>query len=170
MIDKPQPGEYAPFYKTYIDLAGTNNVIELLSGLRDSTFAFFNTLPPGKADYAYAENKWTIKQLLGHMIDAERIFAFRLLCFSRQDQNNMPGFDENSYVANAGFENRLLTHLAEEFKMVRSANLYLLKSLSEEQAILTGTANNYTISVRALAYIMAGHELHHLQIIKERYL
>jgi uncharacterized damage-inducible protein DinB len=170
MITKPQAGEYAHFYSTYINLVNTDNIISLLDDLKDSTFTFFNSLPANKASYAYAEGKWTIKQLLGHLIDAERVFAFRLLCFSRGDQNNLPGFDENDYVDNGGFNNRTLTNLAEEFKTVRTGNIYMLKGLSDEQSTLVGTANNYPISVRALAYIMAGHELHHLRIIKERYL
>ncbi|QKJ31397.1 DinB family protein [Mucilaginibacter mali] len=170
MIAKPQAGEYAHFYQTYVSLVDTDNITALLSQLQDSTFNFFNNLPADKADYAYAEGKWTIKQLLGHLIDAERVFAFRLLCFSRGDKNNLPGFDENSYVDNGGFGNRTLAHLAEEFKAARHSNVLMLQGISDEQSILMGNANNYPISVRALAYIMAGHELHHLRIIKERYL
>jgi len=169
MIDKPQAGEYAPFYNTYVNLVD-GDVVSLLSQLKDSTYQFFTGLPADKAGYAYAEGKWTIKELLVHLIDAERIFAYRMLCFSRGDQNNLPGFDENTYVDNAGFNNRELADLAKEFRTVRTANLFMLQSLSDEQTTLTGMANNYAVSVRALAYIMAGHELHHLRIIKERYL
>jgi len=169
MISKPEPGEYAPFYNTYVSLID-GDIINLLTQLKDSTYQFFTALPADKADYAYADGKWTIKELLGHMIDAERVFAFRILCFSRGDQNNLPGFDENDYVDNADFNNRTMTDLAEEFRTVRTANLFMLKSLTAEQSMLIGTANNYAVSVRALAYIMAGHELHHLRIIKERYL
>lgn len=170
MITKPQAGEYAPFYETYVSLVQTHDVVALLAWLQQSTFDFFNGLPAGKGDYAYAEGKWTVKQLLGHMVDAERVFAFRLLCFSRGDKNDLPGFDENSYVANGGFENRSLSSLAEEFKTVRAGNILMLQGISDEQSKLIGNANNYPISVRALTYIMAGHELHHLRIIKERYL
>lgn len=170
MITKPQSGEYAHFYETYVSLVNTTDITALLSELKQSTFNFFDSLPADKADYAYAEGKWTIKQLLGHMIDAERVFAFRLLCFSRGDKNNLPGFDENSYVETGGFENRSLTSLAEEFKAVRTGNILMLQGISHEQSLLIGIANKYPVSVRALAYIMAGHELHHLRIIKERYL
>lgn len=170
MITKPQAGEYAHFYETYVSLVNTDNIIGLLSQLQEDTFNFFTSLPADKADYAYAEGKWTIKQLLGHLIDAERVFAFRLLCFSRGDKNNLPGFDENSYVDNGGFEKRTITDLAEEFKTARRSNVLMLQGVSNEQSMLTGIANNYPISVRALAYIMAGHELHHLRVIKDRYL
>jgi uncharacterized damage-inducible protein DinB len=169
MISKPQTGEYAAYYNNYINLVN-GDVIALLSQLKDSTYQFFNGLPDDKAGHAYAEGKWTIKQLLGHMIDAERVFAFRILCFSRGDKNNLPGFDENDYVDNAHFNNRTLTDLADEYKAVRAGNLHMLQALTDEQSTLMGTANNHAISVRALAYIMAGHELHHLRIIKERYL
>src|SRR5689334_13058327 len=103
MIDKPQPGEYATYYETYISLVNTDNIINLLAELKDSTFNFFNSLPAEKAGYAYAEGKWTIKQVVGHLIDAERVFAYRLLCFSRGDKNSLPGFDENAFVEYGGF-------------------------------------------------------------------
>jgi uncharacterized damage-inducible protein DinB len=170
MIAKPQTGEYASFYETYVSLVNTDNVVDLLSLLQESTYQFFNSLPANKADYAYADGKWTIKQVVGHLIDVERVFAFRLLCFSRGDKNNMPGFDENSYVDNGGFENRTLANLADEFKAVRASNVLMLRGITDEQSKLMGNANNYPISVRALAYIIAGHELHHLRITNERYL
>ncbi|MES2274480.1 MAG: DinB family protein [Bacteroidota bacterium] len=170
MIDKPLPGEYAPYYETYVSLVKTDNIINLLTKLQDSTFNFFNNLPADKAEYAYADGKWTIKQVVGHLIDAERVFAYRLFCFSRGDKSSLPSFDENSYVENGGFNKRSLLNLIEEFKTVRAANIYLLKSISNEQSVIVGTASNVPVSVRALAYIMAGHELHHLRIINERYL
>lgn len=170
MISRPQPGEYAPYYDTYISLVNTDNIVNLLTELMDSTFSFFNSLAADKAGYAYAEGKWTIKQVVGHLIDAERVFAYRLLCFSRGDKNSLPGFDENSFVAHGGFNDRTLLDLTEEFRAVRESNLYMLRAISDEQSIIIGTASNYPVSVRALAYMMAGHELHHLRITKERYL
>jgi uncharacterized damage-inducible protein DinB len=170
MISKPQAGEYAPYYETYISLVNTNNIINLLAELKDSTFNFFNSLTADKAEYAYAEGKWTIKQVVGHLIDAERVFAYRLLCFSRGDKTSLPGFDENSFVEFGGFNNRTLANLTEEFKAVRESNLHMLRAINHQQSTIIGTASNYPVSVRALAYIMAGHELHHLRITKERYL
>ena len=173
MLNQPEQGEYAPFYQNYVTKAieaAQGNVLQLLTQLKDSTYQFFTGIPAEKAEYAYAEGKWTIKQLLGHLIDAERVFAYRVLCFSRKEAKELPGFDENDFVNNANFNSRTINDLAEEFKSVRQSNLYMLSALTEEQANLTGVANGSPVSVRALAYIMAGHELHHLQIIKERYL
>jgi uncharacterized damage-inducible protein DinB len=170
MIAKPSEQEYAHYYNTYVSLVNTDNVIDLLAELKESTYTFFNSLSPEKAEYAYAEGKWTIKEVVGHLIDAERVFAYRLFCFSRGDQHPLPSFDENTYVANANFNKRSLADLTGEFRAVRESNLYLLKSISDEQSTILGTASNFPVSVRALAYIMAGHELHHLRITKERYL
>lgn len=173
MLNQPAQGEYASFYQNYVtkaNEAAQGNVLQLLTQLKDSTYQFFTSIPSEKAEYGYAEGKWTIKQLLGHLIDAERVFAYRALCFSRKESKELPGFDENDFVKNANFNSRTIDDLAKEFKSVRESTLYMLDALTDEQANFTGVANGSPVSVRALAYIMAGHELHHLQIIKERYL
>lgn len=171
MIAPPQPEEFNPFYAGYINLAAAHNdILQLLADLKDSTYALFTGLPLEKGGYAYEPGKWTIKQLLGHLIDAERVFAYRLLCISRGDEVSLPGFDENDYVATATFNTRALADLAAEFRTTRESNLYLLRTLTKEQTELMGTANGNPVSVRAIVYIMAGHELHHLNILKTRYL
>jgi uncharacterized damage-inducible protein DinB len=172
MIKNPQPDEYASFYANYVALAAKNNkdILQTLAALQQSTFQIFSNIPSDKQDYAYAEGKWTIKQLLSHMVDAERIFAYRLLRLLRGDQTPLPGFDENAYVNNTDLSNYTLPALANEFKAVRDANLYLYNSITDQQSLLTGTASGSRVSVRALLYIIAGHELHHLNIVKERYL
>jgi uncharacterized damage-inducible protein DinB len=172
MITKPQPDEYAPFYANYVALAEkeNENILQTLAALQQSTFQTFSSVNLEKEDYAYAEGKWTIKQLLSHMIDAERIFAYRVLRLLRGDQTPLPGLDENAYVSNTNLTNQAFTNLAAEFKAVREANLYLFNTITDEQSLLTGTASNSKISVRALMYIIAGHELHHLKVLKERYL
>lgn len=170
MIAKPQPDEYAPFYANYVTKAGDGDIVETLARLKDSTWQLFNSVGADKQDYAYAEGKWTLKQLLNHMIDAERVFAYRILCFSRYDENALPGFDENTYVENADVSQRTLHDLAAEFKSLREANLYLYKSISTPQSLFKGMASGKPVSVRALLYIAAGHEIHHIHIIKERYL
>ena len=119
--------------------------------------------------YAYADGKWTIKQVLGHMADTERVFAFRALCFSREHVS-LPGFDQDVYMQKATFNARCLDDIADEFRIVREATLYLLKSMTEEQWLRRGIASGSAVSVRALAYMIAGHEMHHLKILKERYL
>jgi hypothetical protein len=118
----------------------------------------------------YAPDKWSIKELIGHIIDGERVFAYRLLCFARQDQTPLPGFEQDDYVRAGNFDNRQWSDLVEEFELVRRANLSLLRSLDEEAWMRRGTANDDEVSVRALAYIIAGHETHHMQILRTRYL
>ena len=168
MINKPQPDEYASFHITYIKLVPDGDIIELLEQLKDSTYSLFNNLDDEKANYAYADGKWTIKQILGHLIDQERIFGYRLLCFSRESIE-LPGYDQEIYVNNSTFNSRTVQSLASEFRVTRESNLYLFRSLTDEQLNRRGTASGNTISVRAILYIIAGHELHHLGIMKERY-
>ncbi len=169
MSNQPKPDEFSPFHNNYISKVGDGDIVTILSQLKASTFSFLSTIPVAKADYAYAEGKWTIKEVVGHMIDAERTFAYRILAFSR-GQQELPGFEENEYVEKSTFNNRTIADLAEEFKLVREANLFLFRSLTPQQLLSTGIANSNIISVRALLYIAAGHEMHHINLIKERYL
>lgn len=166
----PQTTEYAPFYKGYIALIGQDDVLEKLSSNRKKTYYFFLSLPEEKADFAYAEGKWSVKEVLGHIIDTERIMCYRLLRFSRGDYHPLAGFNENFYSSKSNHTKRTLEDLADEFSALRKANLYLYQNLSPEQLKRKGTASNATVSVKALLYIIAGHELHHLKIIRERYL
>jgi uncharacterized damage-inducible protein DinB len=155
MITNPKPDEYAPFYANYITLTvKQGDILQTLTTLKQSSWQTFNSITAEKQDYAYAEGKWTIKQLLSHMIDAERIFAYRVLRLLRGDQTPLPGFDENAYVSNTNLTNQAFTNLAAEFKTVREANLYLFNAITDEQSLLTGTASNSNISVRALLYII----------------
>jgi uncharacterized damage-inducible protein DinB len=169
MSNQPNPEEYSPFHNNYISKVGYGDIVAILAELKDSTYSFLSTIPIDKADYAYAEGKWTVKEVIGHMIDAERTFAYRILAFSR-GQKELPGFDEDEYVAKSTFNSRTVADLAEEFKLVREANLFLFRSLTPQQLLATGIANSNIISVRALLYIAAGHEMHHINLIKERYL
>lgn len=169
MNNRPIPDEHSPFHQNYISKVPDAPITDTLAGLKDSTYTFLSNIPASKADFAYAEGKWTIKEVIGHMIDAERTFAYRALAFSR-GQAELPGFEENTYVELSNSNSRTLISLADEFKAVREANLYLYRSLTPEQLLLTGLANGSIISVRALLYIAAGHELHHIGLIKDRYL
>ncbi len=169
MSNRPKSDEYSPFHNNYISKVGEDGIVNILAELKDSTYNFLNTIPATKADYAYAEGKWTIKEVVGHMIDAERTFAYRILAFSR-GQKELPGFEEDEYVAKSTYKSRRLPDLTEEFKLVRDANLFLFRSLTPSQLLTTGIANGNIISVRALLYIAAGHEMHHINLIKERYL
>ncbi|MDB5155577.1 MAG: DinB family protein [Mucilaginibacter sp.] len=168
-MNRPDTGDYTPFYGKYITLVDDERVLDTLEKLKTSTYEFFISLTDEQANHAYAEGKWTIKEVAGHLIDAERTFAYRILAFSR-GQKELPGFDENTYVELANFNSRTLQDLAAEFKAVREANLYMLRALTEQQLAATGIANGSLIAVNTIIYIMAGHELHHLNILKERYL
>ncbi len=170
MITQPQPDEFAPFYAGYVHRAIDGDILEKLEHLKESTYLFFTGIPADKANYSYAPYKWSVKQVLNHMIDTERVFAYRVLCFLRRDENLLPGFDENAYADTAAVNNRSLQDLANEFKAVREANLFLYRSVSHEKSLFVGMASGKPVSVRALLYIIAGHELHHIAILKERYL
>ena len=171
MIRKPQPGEYSPHAAGYVALAiDTDNIIKLLTDLMDSTGELFGSLPEDKHLYAYAPGKWTIKQVLGHMIDTERVFSYRAVCFARGEQQNLPGFEQDDYEANNNSNDREMADLLREFVMLRLSNIYFFQSLNEEQAWRLGSANGYPATAGAMAYVMAGHELYHLAILKERYL
>ena len=169
MINRPQPDEYSAFAARYVNLVDNGPIIETLELLQQSTYHFFVNLDAAKADYAYAEGKWTIKQILGHMCDTERVFAYRALVFSRESVT-LPGFDQDVYMEGTTFNDRTIESLANEFKTIRESTLYLFKSLTEEQSTKKGIASGSPFSVRAYAYMMAGHELHHLNILRERYL
>lgn len=170
MITKPLPGEYQPYQEKYMLYVGDQDVVQLLKDQQQASYELFTTLAPGKEDYAYAPGKWTVKEVLAHMIDTERIFAYRLLCLSRGEQQPLPGFDQDEYAANAFADKRAMKDLAEEFKLVRTTSLYLVNHLTPEQLLKTGTVNGYLYKVNIFPYLIAGHEEHHLTILKERYL
>ncbi|MGZ3945983.1 MAG: DinB family protein [Mucilaginibacter sp.] len=169
MINRPQPDEYAPFAAGYINQVETTDIIGLLEQLKDSTYKLFSSLSDEQGMHAYAEGKWTLKQVLGHMIDTERTFAYRAFVFSRNNIE-LPGFDQDIYVNNTDFNSQSIQNLASEFKAVREANLFLYKAFTDEQLLRKGIASGYPVSVRALVYMIAGHELHHLKLLRERYL
>jgi uncharacterized damage-inducible protein DinB len=168
-MHRPTADDCAPFYGRYIALVNDEPVLNTLKDLKTTSYDLFSNLTNDQANYAYAEGKWTIKEVVGHLIDAERTFAYRVLAFSR-GQAELPGFDENTYVERSTFNNRTIQDLALEFKAVREANLFMLHALTENQLAATGVANGSKISVNTIVYIMAGHELHHLSILKDRYL
>ncbi|WP_199137201.1 DinB family protein [Pedobacter sp. ASV12] len=167
-MNRPQTQEYPEWYDKYISLVA-GDVIEILEKQVTEFSDFINSLV-GKGDYAYAPGKWTIKELIGHIIDTERIMVFRLLCFARSEKASIPGFDEDEYVAAAHFNDRSLLSLSEEFLLLRKSNLYLIKSLNDEELAKSGTSNGNSMTVKAFVYVLAGHIMHHVNVIKERYL
>ena len=165
-----EPSEYNPHFKPYIDKVGELTLIDSLNEGANDTFLFFETIPESKLNYRYAQEKWTIKDILLHLIDSERTFSYRALQFARSKYANLEGFNENEFVANASADSRDIKSLLKEYKTVRNASITLFKSFSDEVLQKTGKADNIQLSVRAAGFLICGHEKHHIQIIKERYL
>lgn len=163
--------EYNPFYKGYLSLVSEN--VELISGFESNTkkvLEFFKSIPTEKLDYRYGDDKWTIKEVIQHLIDTERVFQFRCFHIGRHDKTPLPGFEQNDYIAPSKANNKTFELLLEEFKVVRRSFTVLLKSLTVEDLNQIGNANNDNMSARAIAFINLGHYNHHINIIKERYL
>jgi uncharacterized damage-inducible protein DinB len=168
--NRPDPSEYNTYYVRYIALVPPGDVIALLSVQLDDTIALLRDLSEEQALYAYAEGKWTIKEVVGHVMDAERVFMQRALRFARGDATPLPSFDENLYVPAGAFRDRALASLVSEFTAVRRATVAFLAGLPAAAWERKGIASNSAVTVRALAWIAAGHELHHRNILVQRYL
>ncbi len=160
----------AEFYQGYIKKAPDENVVKAIEKNARNFRKLLKSIPKKKVDHAYAEGKWTVRELLQHVIDAERVFAYRATSIARKDPTPLPSFDENSWAANSQASKRHWKEMIEEFRSLREANESLFSSFSEEQLRLIGTASNKQVNVLALGYILAGHVEHHIDIIKERYL
>jgi len=169
-IRRPAPQEFPPYYGSYVSEVPGEDALPVLIAQRASTASFLATIPAARAGFRYAEGKWSLREVIGHLSDSERIFCYRLLRFARADETPLAGFDENRYVPAGEFERRSLADVAGEFAAVRDATLGLVRSLDETQLGRSGLANGKPITARALAWIIAGHEAHHLRVIRERYL
>lgn len=167
---RPDATEFAPFYSGYVGAVPDGDILAILRRGGDEWQALLAELPDARADHRYAEGKWSIRQLVGHVSDAERIFTYRALRIARGDKTPLASFDENAYAEAAGSDRRTLFALSAELKAVREATIALFNSLPDDAWTRTGTASEKTVSVRALAYITAGHAQHHLKILQERYL
>jgi hypothetical protein len=171
MITKPLEGEYAPYFLKYIDLVPDEvDILEFLEDTIMDTEDLLSKIPLSKQEYSYADGKWTVKEILQHIIDTERIFTYRALCIAREDKTSLPGYDENEYAAKSIANHRSMDSLLDEFDKVRDATITLFKTFPKTALSQTGISNGNPLSVRAIAYILAGHELHHLNVIQERYL
>jgi uncharacterized damage-inducible protein DinB len=164
----PQPDEHSPYYTRYVSLVPRAEIVGILQQQAEDTEAL-RSLSDEEACFRYAPDKWSIKQLLGHIIDTERIFAYRALRIARGDQTPMEGFEQDDYVRNGPFERISMTELMNEYVAVRTATVSLFRHLPLEAWTRRGIANKNEVTVRAIAYIIAGHELHHRQILKEKY-
>lgn len=169
IITPPTEGTFTEYQKGYINLVGTNNVLRLLESQVLAFKALLSEIPFENEGYAYAPGKWTIKELVGHLIDTERILCYRALCIARNEQASLPGFDENEYVKHASFNDRSLYDLGHEFGAVRESTMSLFKYMNDLELDRQGTANNNPATPRMLVYMIAGHHIHHERILRERY-
>jgi hypothetical protein len=169
-MSRPDKTEYDPYYERYISLVSHSDIIDTLGGQSTRLQDIITAMPEEKGQFRYAEGKWSIKELLGHLIDGERMFSYRLLRIARADLTPIEGFELDGYIENAHSNQRSFADLLEEFSLLRRANMIFIKNLPDDAWPRVGTANGVQISVRALIYIMAGHIEHHLNILKERYL
>jgi hypothetical protein len=167
---RPGPSEYNTYYQPYVDEVPAGELLATLAAQRDSSAALLATIPEAKAGFRYAPGKWSIKEVIGHVADAERVFTYRALRVARADATPLPGFDENAWMAPAAFDRRTLADLAADLRAVRESTLTLFHGFDADAWPRLGTASNHPISTRALAWIVAGHEVHHLRILSERYL
>ncbi|HKO14669.1 MAG TPA: DinB family protein [Gemmatimonadaceae bacterium] len=168
-IERPRSDEHAEFYGAYVALVPDGDLVELLREQQQETVRLVRDLSDADAMRAYAPGKWTVKEVIGHLSDAERIFAYRALRFARGDARELAGFDETAYVPAGRFNTRRIADLLDEFQAIRTATVHLLRHLRPEELARRGTANGYAITVRAIAYVIAGHERHHAAILRERY-
>lgn len=170
-ISFPSSKEYAPFYAGYIQqLSNVTDILQTLQQEGHRTYELFKAIPTEKQPYRYAEDKWSIKELLGHLIDVEQIMAYRALAFYRKESQSLTGFNEDAYVEAANFDAIPYEMLLQRYQATRAASLALFSTFEAEKTTRIGTANDVDLSVRALIYIIAGHEQHHIKILKERYL
>ena len=162
--------EYHAYFQTYMEKVNDLPLLDLLINGKLEIINFFKNIPISKLEYRYKENKWTIKEILIHIIDTERVFNYRALQFARSKNPNLEGFDENEFVLNADLNTRTIDSILQEYSVVRDASIVLFENFSEEVLKRIGKANHNSLSVRAAGFLICGHETHHTQVIEERYL
>jgi uncharacterized damage-inducible protein DinB len=168
-LPRPADDELTPYYGTYISKVPDGDILRFLEIQLRETRSLLATIPEGRGNFRYAEGKWSIKEVIGHLCDAERIFAYRVLRFARADQSPLASFDENAYVPAGQFDRRTMASLVDEFAQVRDATLALVRTLDAEAGARRGVASGKEVSARALVWIIAGHVAHHVRVLRERY-
>ena len=168
--NRPDETEYNPEFGKYIALVPAGDVVAVLGSQMEETRALLRSVPEERGAFRYAPGKWSVKELLGHLIDSERIFSYRALTFARDDRTPLPGYEQDDYIRSGSFDAVPLAELAAEFASVRRATVFLFKHLDDEAWARRGLANDNEVSVRALAHIIAGHELHHRRVLRDKYL
>ncbi|MFT7442480.1 MAG: hypothetical protein ACI9Q3_000854 [Maribacter sp.] len=164
--------EYAPYFEQYIKLVYSEDrtIIESLESSQNEFESLLRSVPKEKYGFSYAQGKWTLKEVIQHIIDTERVFCYRALCFARNDKTSLPGYDQDIFVANDSANDRNYDDLLAEMQVLRKSTIQLYKSFSEEALLRIGVASEEKMSVRALGYLFSGHQKHHLNVVKERYL
>ncbi|WP_420581025.1 DinB family protein [Reichenbachiella sp.] len=169
-ISKPESNEYHDFFAGYVSQVGNDNVLERIKSQKDEFIQFIKAIPDDRYNYAYAEGKWTVKQLLRHIIDAERMFGYRAMSIARGEKAKLPGFDDHLYVEMADDSKNSIEEMLKEFEVLREGHIQMILNFTSQATERIGNANGTDVSVRAIIYIIVGHVAHHKQIITERYL
>ncbi len=168
-MSRPLESEYAPYYQGYVGHVNEDEILPVLRSQLDELDVLLGRVTPERETYRYAEGKWSIREIVGHLIDADRVFGYRALCIARDEKQNLPSFDEKEYMFTAPYDRIDLEDLLSELRLVRLSNIAMLRNLDEQAWARVGTANDAQVSVRALAFIMAGHVRHHMGVLRERY-
>ena len=169
VIGRPATGEFPSYFEKYISQVPEEDIIGVLRAQANEISALVRGIPEERADYRYAPDKWTVREVLGHLADTERVMSYRATCLARGEQNELPGFDENEYVRTANFDRWTLSDLGTQLENLRRANVAILEHLDSADWERSGIVNQNPINVRAIAFVMAGHVRHHMKILKERY-
>ena len=170
MLKRPEPAEYPSYYREYVELVPEGRILDIFESQEKELEELVQNLTEEQLLFRYAPGKWSVKEMIGHVTDTERVLSYRAMCIARGEQTPLPGFNEEEYVKNADFDRLSVRGLLGHFSAVRRGTIHLFKSLRPDDWLKSGTANGFPITVRALAYIIAGHALHHQNIIRERYL
>ena len=168
-MSRPPESEYAPYYQSYVAHVTEDEILPAMRSQIDALDLLLDRVTPERETYAYDEGKWTVREIIGHLIDGERVFGYRALCIARGETQNLPGFDQDVYMPNAPYASINLEDLLSEFRLVRLSNIAMLRNLEEAAWTRMGMANGAPVSVRALVYIMVGHVRHHMGVLRERY-
>ncbi len=166
---RPTSSDYAPAHAVYVALVPEDDILAAIEMQSSETQKLLSSLDEGRAAFRYAADKWSMKEVFGHLVDSERIFGYRALAIARGETQPLPGFDEKAYNANAGFDTWKLGDLAEMYALARRATIVFFRNLSDEAWERRGIASTFQVSVRGLAYVIVGHERHHLKVLRERY-
>ena len=167
---RPNPGDYSPYYENYIKLIEGEDIVKILNDQSKKTQDVLNSFSEHKGNFRYADGKWTVKEVVGHLLDTERVFAYRALCIARGEKKSLPSFDQDEYVKAGNFNRRELFDLNYEYRLLRESNLLLFRSFTPEMLRLRGFASESTVTVLALLFIIAGHEKHHMNVLREKYI